>query len=354
MYLKQAIKLIVDTYKIQLETGKRFAIELVGPPGLGKTEGVQQAAEILAAHLGQPFANLPFFLSTVEPCDVRGFGLPGKDADGSLIMQYTRAPWAPKVGDPKHGFIFLDEFGQAADDVAKPSAELLLHGRVGATQLPIEYMVLAASNREKDRSGVRRKLAFIENRRMMINIEPHLDSWVEWAELRGIDPFAIAFAKVHPGVVFTDAVPDKSGPYCTPRTFVQTSYLIGKLDMSAFTEAASGYIGEGAAAQFVSFLRVAEQIPDFDDIVANPDKVPVPERMDAQYAVMQMLAHRVSELTSIAVFRYLKRMGKEFQVAGLKSGLRRCPNMVNTPDFHEWLRNNKDLVMAANVLDVRR
>lgn len=352
MYLKDAKRMIKEVFTTQIETNERFCIELRSSPGVGKSEGIAQVAAELSEEWGEPVGLKDFFLSTLEPPDVRGFGLPGKDTDGSLLMQFTKAPWMPKKDDPKHGILLLDEFGQAQPDVAKPAAELLLKGRVGDSQLPITWIVVAASNREKDRSGVHKSLAFIENRRCVIEVRAHLDTWVEWAETHDVNPLTIAFAKWKPNLVFTDTVPDKGGAFCTPRTLCKLSHLIGRMDMELFTEAATGYIG-GAGVEFVAFLRVAEECPKFEDIVDDPEKTPVPskDKPDAQYAVMQMIAHRVDKKTAYAAFKYLKRMPKEFQVSGLKAALRRSPDMVQTTEFAQWLRDNRELVTAANVLD---
>lgn len=351
MNLREAKALVKTTFKTQIETGVRFAIELESGPGMGKSEGMQQVAEELCREWHEEVDFLTEFLSTREAPDVAGFGIPSKDTDGTPIMVRTKAPWMPRSGSKKYGILLLDEFRQANHDVQKPAAELLLNGRVGDSFLPITWFVVAASNREKDRSGVQRELAFIANRRMLIKIEPSLDTWVEWAERKGIHPLAIAFAKVKPGIVFGDTVPDKPGPYATPRTLVRVSYLIGKLDMALFTEAASGYLGEGAGAEFVSFLRVAEQLPSFEEIVAAPNKAPLPTRPDASYAAMQMIAHRVDEKSAEAAFQYLKRMGKEFQVAGLKATVRRSPVLMQTTEFVSWIRENKDIVLAANLIN---
>jgi len=248
------------------------------------------------------------------------------------------------------GILCLDEFRQAGHDTQKPAAELFLNRRVGESRLPDGIIVTACSNREGDRSGVQRELAFITNRRMVIQIEPSLDAWVNWAEKEDIDPMAIAFARTKPGTVFTTTVPEKPGPFCTPRSLVMVSRLIGEMEMSTFTECACGLIGEGAAGEFVAFLRVAEQLPKFEDIIANPTKVKVPDRPDASYAAMQMIAHRVSEETAIPAFTYLSRMSKEFQVAGLRGTFNRVPGIVRSPEFAAWLRDNKQLVMAANLI----
>jgi hypothetical protein len=310
-----------DIIKLRLRQttqNKYKAMLFVSGPGMGKSSIVEQAADEYSAEIGEPVMCKPFHLTTVEPPDVRGFGLPDKDSDGNRTMTFTAPPWAVRKDEPSRGILFLDELGQASHDVQKPAAELLLHRRVGSYQLPPGWIVVAASNRESDRSGVQRELAFITNRRVVYNIEPNLDAWANWAEKTGVHPLAIAFAKVKPGLVFSDKVPEKPGPYCTPRSLVMLSEDIGEMDMAMFTETATGLIGEGTAAEFVAFLRVAESLPSFEEIVKNPSTAEVPKRPDASYAAMQMVAHRVDDKTAKAAFTYLKRMGKEFQVAGLR------------------------------------
>lgn len=356
MFLNDAQSLIVDLFARQIQTGRRFSVELEAGPGIGKSEGTAQLRERIMKRMSlEGFGFKPFFLSTLEQPDVRGFGLPTKDTDGSPIMTFTKAPWMPRVGDPTHGIIFLDEFRQAAHDVQKPAAELLLNGRVGDSQLPITWMVVAASNREKDRSGVQRELAFISNRRMLISIEPNLDAWVQWAEQpkNDIHWAAVAYAKHSPGDVFRDTVPEQSGPFCTPRSLVQASYLIGHLQDKLLTEAVIGLLGKGVGSKFVAFLRVAESLPSYEEIVKAPMKAPVPDadRPDAQFATMQMIAHRATADTAAPAFDYLQRMPREFQVAGLQSVLRKTPEVVQSKTFTAWLRKNRELVANANLLD---
>jgi len=351
MYIKDAKKLIKKLFAIQIKTGKRFSIELISSPGVGKSEGVEQCAQELTQSLQREVACNPFFLSTVESFDVRGFPLPFTPENGEPTMGFTKAPWVPEEGQD-FGLLFLDEFRQATHDVQKPAAELLLNGRVGDSELPKGWMVIAASNREKDRSGVQRELAFITNRRMQIEIEAHLGSWVEWAEKKGIHWAAIAFAKHQPQIAFSNKVPDKPGPFATPRTLVQASYLIDELPMELMTEATSGLLGEGAAAQFIAFLRVAQEVPDYADIVRDPEgtKLPPKDRPDAQYATMQMVAHCMDGRTSPEAMTYLQRMPQEFQVAGLKGALRQHPQIANSKPFGEWMMKNKELMVNANMM----
>lgn len=350
MKINKAKALIKKNFELAINKGVYISTLLISGPGLGKSSIVEQAAAELSSQLGEPVACRSFHLTTVEPPDVRGFGLPDKTPDGKRIMSFTLPPWAVRATDPRYGILFLDELGQASHDVQKPAAELLLHRRVGEYQLPEGWIVVAASNRETDRSGVQRELAFVTNRRMAINVTPDLDAWAEWAERNNVHPLAIAFAKFKPGTVFADKIPDKPGAFCTPRSLVMTSQLISEYDEEMFLEAACGLLGDGAAAEFVAFLRVAAKVPKFDEIVANPSKTPVPDKPDASFAVMQMISHQVTDKTARACFTYLKRMPREFQVAGLRGTFNRCPELVRGPDFAAWLRENKDLVLQANLM----
>lgn len=352
MNIRKFKQLVKQVYRTQITTGVRFAIHVISGPGLGKSSAVSQVGRELEKELKAPFANLEFFLNSKEAPDVGGYGLPDDDKDGEKIMVWTRAPWMPRADDPQHGFVFLDEFRQSQHDVQKVSAELLLNGKVNASQLPITYMVLAASNREGDRSGVGRELAFVTNRTMEVNLEPDLDSWVEWAEKEGIHWGAIAFAKRRPGVIFRDKVPEKPGPFCSPRSFVQASRLMDVIDQDLFVEAAGGLIGEGTAAEFIAFMRVVDELPEFSEIVADPEgtKVPPISRPDALYACMQMVAHNVTPDTATPAFTYITRMPKEFQVAGLKAALRKSAHILTSKDFAMWCRDNQDLIKSANLL----
>lgn len=350
MKIDQAKDLIKTQVRMAVEKNIHIATLLESGPGLGKSSIVEQAAEEMSKELGEPVLCKPFHLTTVEPPDVRGFGLPAKDGNGKPCMTFTTPPWAVQPGEPARGILFLDELGQASQDVQKPAAELLLHRRVGTYQLPQGWIVVAATNRESDKSGVVKQLMHVVNRRMLIKIEPDLDAWVNWAERNDVNPLAIAFAKWKPGHVFADKLPEKPGPFCTPRSLVMASQLIAELPIEQFIECAAGIIGEGTAGELVAFLRVAQQLPKFEEIIAKPDKVRVPDKPDACYAVMQMVAHRVTGETATAGFTYLKRLPKEFQVAGLKAAFNKCPEIVQAKDYAKWLHENKDLVLAANLL----
>lgn len=362
----------------------KLSVELKSAPGIGKSSLVEQICAELSITYDEPVGLMTFMLSTIDSIDVGGFMYPEEDPEGgpTKISAFSLPPVLPHPnhfkdmghgsyyvfvkgervdsysGVPRIGVLFLDEFAQATHDVQKPAADLILNRRIRGRGLPEGWCVWAASNREKDRSGVQKSLAFVVNRRCEIEIQPALDPWVVWAEQNNVPPLIIAWAQWQPGTVFEGEVPTEPGPFCTPRSLVNCGQVLDAMSEkpgmipvgnALATEAAAGYIGKSAATTLMAFASMASELPTFEEIVDDPKGAHLPhDRPDAVLAITQLLAHRVGPETANEVFTYLKRLGKEFQVPCLKAALRRTPAMVHNPDFAKWLRDNKSLIAAAS------
>jgi hypothetical protein len=352
MKISDAKKLLVTLLQVAIEKQEYMCVRLLSGPGLGKSTAVKEAAAELSKKLGAKVGCKVVRLCEVEQPDVKGYGLPPEGNVATSKMEFSLPFWAVDIErDGEYGYLFLDEQPQANDDVNKVAAELMLDRRVGDYQLPTGWIVVAAGNREQDRSGARKTMAFIQNRIADINIEPNKDALVDWMERNGVHHSIISFTEAHPAVVLADKVPEKPGPFCTPRSICRLSPYIDTMSMEMFTEFASGMLGEGAAAQYVAHLRVVDELPSYAQIVAAPKSVKVPERPDAAYATMRMISHNIDGATAVQAFEYLSRMGKEFQAAALRHTVRRTPQIVQHPQFAVWLRGNKSLLEAANLLD---
>jgi len=210
------------------------SIELVSAPGRGKSEFVRDTIAALSKRDGKQWGFATCFLATMTPSDLMGYMVPGM-RDGVKVSEFTMPPWmltvdGKRVDQFERGILFLDEFGQGEADVKRASAELLLNRQLGPWKLPDGWSVIAATNRAKDRSGVTKSFDFVINRRAEINITDDLQSWEDWAFSHGVDPTVITFANQNPQIVFSDGVPDKQGPWCTPRSLVmadQTEENVG-------------------------------------------------------------------------------------------------------------------------------
>jgi hypothetical protein len=337
------------------------AIELISAPGRGKSEFVEQLVAYLSERDGFQWGFTTVMLATYSPADLMGYLVPTKRDDGTVASTFTTPAWmitqeGKHINDYKRAIVFLDEYGQGEPDTKRASAQLILKGEIGPHKLHDGIVVIAASNREKDRSGVSKSFDFVINRRVQFEISDDLASWEEWAFKSGVDPVFITFANQNPHIVFADGVPDKQGPWCTPRSLVLASKMLDKMrnpegkiptDPSAI-EVTSGMIGQGAAAQLFAFIRLGQEMPQYADIIAKPDSIRVPSKPDAQMLVVHSLAARVTADDVDPVLTYIQRMPQEFAVVFAKAACTRDPLLVLEGAFDTWINKNSSLMAAIS------
>lgn len=360
--LKQAV---IDNVEAGIST------HLKSSPGRGKSEFTEQLVQDLSKRDGFEWGFVTCFLGTMTPSDLLGYMVPTrtKNPDGTefLASTFTVPPWMmtkPTAEYPhgrhintyKRGIVFLDEFGQADGDTKKSAAQLLLKGEVGPHRLHSGIAIIAASNGKNDRSGVTKDFDFVINRQDTIEITDDLESWCHWADTHGVSPIAMSFARQNPQIVFADGVPKEQGPWTTPRSLVMADKLMqvkakrlgGKMPDDASTvEQVQGIMGAGAA-QFFAFVKLEREMPKYEEIVANPGKVKVPSKPDAMMLVCYHLAHHIKTAEAGAVVEYMERMPKEFAVTFATTACRRVPQLIATPAFAKWAKENSSLMAAIS------
>jgi len=343
-----------------------ISIELVSAPGRGKSQFVRQLYEQLAREEPGDWGYAELFLATQTPPDLIGYQFKGEveyDGKSFAVTDPTMPSWfmcedgRPVFAYPR-GILFLDEFGQGQTDVKAAAAELILNKRLGKWRLPDGWIVIAASNRSSDRSGVTKSLDFVINRRMEIHVTDDLASWEDWANKYGVHPDIVTFAMQNPEIVFSDGVPEKQGPWCTPRSLVLAEKMLRAIspgmdlrtDPSAL-ELTAGLIGEAAAAQLMANLKLAADMPSYDEIVRAPDATPVPDKPDVQMLIAYRLAAMVQEKDLQPVITYVGRMGMEMGMLFAKATTKRKPLMINAKPFMTWCMQNSTIMAAIGKLN---
>lgn len=344
-----------------------ISIELKSAPGRGKSEFVAQTVGAMSKQDENPWGFCSLFLATQTAPDLLGYMFKGElEYEGRKvsITDPTMPAWmVTHDGKPcwhyERGILFLDEFGQGQQDVKAAAAELLLNKRLGKWELPPGWSVIAASNRLTDRSGVTKSLDFVINRRMEIEITDDLQSWEDWAFKNKIEPLFISFANQNPNIVFSEGVPEKQGPWCTPRSLVMLSRVLDKLrdddnkiptDKSAI-EFASGMIGQAAAAQLFAHVKLGHEMPSIEEIIKNPTKVKVPTKPDANILITYNLAARITDKNADPIITYMERLPAEFAVTFAKAACRREPTLIYCKAFEQWSDKNASLMTA--ITDVK-
>lgn len=344
-----------------LSSGKSF--ELFSSPGRGKSEFINSLPPMMSRLTGDKWGFASCFIATQTPTDMMGFMVPERIKD-RLMSSFTMPTWMqtidPVTGLPdggcaldyEYGVLHLEEFGQGEADTKRSSSELLLNKRLGQWGLGRGWCVWASSNYASDRSGVTKSFDYLINRRGEIKINDDLASWERWALSHGVSPILITFAKQNPNIVFSEGVPEKQGPWCTPRSLVACEKVLmkmadadGKIPTSPeANEIASGMIGVGGASQLFAMIQLSHVMPAYEDIVKDPKGTQVPTRPDAQMLVCYSLAARVTDKVMKPIVTYIERFPKEFAVTFAKSAARRDPDLIDTEAFSEWCVKNQTLM----------
>ena len=324
--------LLKSTLSALIPAGRSVAIE--GAPGGGKTTIVHEVAQ----QLGLPIVerHMPTML-------VEDFGIPYPTDKG---FEYKLPDWFPYKGKPgteDGGVLLFDDRNQANADLQKVLANIqqarTLHGK----PLADGWTVISTGNRQADRAGANRVLSHLRNRETVLEFETHLDDSTSWMIDNNVRPEVIAFIRFRPNLLH-DFDPQRDvNP--TPRSWVEgVSAVLGKVPAEAEYECFKGAIGEGAAAEFVGFMRIYRKLPNPDAILMNPDTADVPTDPATLYALSGAIAERASEGNFERVCRYAERMPAEFSVLSISHAVRRSPELANTAAFTGWSVAHQDVL----------
>lgn len=318
--------LLKETIKSLFPITRTLCIE--GAPGGGKTTIVHEVAQEL---------DVPCIERHMPTMLIEDFGILFPDGSSdSQRLSYRLPDWFPVKGKaPERGILLFDDRNQAGPDLQKVLANICQARTLHGVPMPDGWMVVSTGNRQSDRAGANRVLSHLRNRETVLELETHLDDWTAWAINHDVKPEVISFIRFRPGLLHDfDPQCDQNA---TPRAWVDgVSDVLGTVPAEAEFECFKGAVGEGAAAEFVGFLRIFRKLPNPDAILLNPTTADVPTDPATLYALSGALAQRATESNFERVCQYSERMPPEFSVLTISYAARRNPDLANTQAFVRW------------------
>lgn len=317
----QLHKYLVGAVKNQMNT------LVCGSPGIGKSDIVESVARDTGHDL------VIFHPVTSDPVDFKGLPFVDNGQASYLLDDHLRK----LVNADKPTICFFDDLGQAPVGVQAACMQILQARRINSHVVSDKVTFIAATNRRSDGSGVTGILEALKSRfRPILELEPDLDSWTDWALTANMPAELIAFLRFKPSLL-NDPKPSKEMVnFPCPRTIA----AVGKWLQAGFIDAPiiAGCVGDGFATEFLSFLKVWKKLPAFTQIVLNPDTTPIPDMSEpsVMYAISGMLAKNVSDSNLEAVCIYANRLPVEFNVLMMKDAIKQHPEIVSTKAFIDW------------------
>lgn len=328
--------------------GHHTPVMLWGPPGVGKSQMVAQAA----AQQNVPVIDIR--LSQMEPSDLRG--IPFRDEGRVEWAVPAMLPDTQRHGE--HGFLFLDEITSAPPSVSAAAYQLILDRRLGNYEVPAGWVIMAAGNRQGDRGVTYSMPAPLANRFSHFEVDTHLDDWVAWAWANGIDERIIAFLRFRPELLFDFDSAHNPVAFPSPRSWEYTHRALQKFfgHPALLLGSLQACVGQAAGIEVNAFIDNLDHMPDLDAIV-HGDVVPVPTEIDLQYAVAAALvgraikAHQAGDASQVIghILDYASRFPQREMGVMLVSDVHRAigQEVFSVPQFSQWADRVADVMLYS-------
>ena len=262
-----------------------------GPPGCGKSDIVAA----ICKEMGGIAYDLR--LSQLDPVDIRGTPFYNRDAN--------KMCWAPPEDLPDEEtaskypivFLFLDEMNAATQSVMAASYQLVLNRRIGTYHLPDNVVVIAAGNRDCDRSVTHKMPPALANRFTHFEIKVDFDCWEEWAVQKKIHKDVIGYLNWAKNDLYDFDPASPSKAFATPRSWEFVSRLLSDdTDENTQMDIVSGTVGHGLAAKFMQHRRIADKLPKPSEVIDGSVTTLDIKDIGAQYSLGVSLCYELDDL----------------------------------------------------------
>lgn len=266
-HAKQEIKDSIEAYLAKDEFGayripaiRQRPVLLMGPPGIGKTQIMEQIAKeckiglvayTITHHTRQSAVGLPFIKEKTY---------------GGLtysVTEYTMSEIIASVYEKieqtgiKEGILFIDEINCVSETLAPTMLQFLQGKTFGNQKIPQGWIIVAAGNPPEYNKSVREFDIVTLDRIKKIDVEANFDVWKEYAYKQGIHPAVISYLELRKQNFYRIETTVDGKVFATARgwedlsQFIQTYEVLGKT------------IDRDVIAQYIQHKMIAKDFANY-------------------------------------------------------------------------------------------
>lgn len=308
-----------------------------GSPGIGKSYVVSEVAKKKGLEL------VDVRLSQMDPVDLRGIP---SIKDGQTL-------WMPPIFFPKDtdskGILFLDELNSAPPSVQAAIYQLVLDRKMGEYELPSGWRIICAGNRVSDKGVVFRLPAPLVNRMVHLHVEARFEEFKVFALQENFHHFIIGFLGFRPDLLSNELVieDDANPAFATPRSYAMLSDIL-KTNKSVenLSSIIYGTIGYSAGIEFVSYVKVYEELPDIVSIYRG-EYPEVKNQPALLYALVSALVeyYKSDDECKKHLFAFSEMLPTEFGVMLIKDIVVKDESIATYSGFDKWLEKYGEYII---------
>jgi len=322
---------------------------LRGPPGIGKSAAMRSVCEEFRLKL------IDLRLAQLDPTDLNGFPAPDmKTGRATFLVPEVFPVKGQALPKNKEGkdfegwMLFFDEISNAPNSVQGAAFKLILDRMVGQHELHERVVMAAAGNRETDRAAAGKLNTAMQSRLVHIDIRSDQKLWCEWAIQQNFDTRIISFFNFKPDLTNNFQPNNADRTFACERTWEMVNKLIKGKNPQATKSSdisvsyaedfvlLSGVIGKAAAMEFTLFCEIFGNLPDIQNIIADPDYAPYPTELDVRWALTGAVAEAMTANNVDKLIRYVLRMPIEFQIITIRTAIKRNKELRTHNEISKW------------------
>lgn len=236
---------------------------LMGPPGIGKTQIMEQVARecqvglvsyTITHHTRQSAIGLPFI-------EKRKYG-----GAQHAVTEYTMSEIVASIYDyiertgMREGILFIDEINCVSETLAPTMLQFLQYKTFGNHKIPDGWIIVTAGNPPEYNKSVREFDIATLDRIKKIDVEADFDVWKEYAQQTAVHPAVIAYLEARRDHFYRIETTVDGRFFATPRGWEDMARFLEiyeKLGKTVDRDVVYQYIEHpGIAKDFAAFLEL--------------------------------------------------------------------------------------------------
>lgn len=264
---KQEIKDAAEAYFLKNEFGeyvipsvRQRPIFLIGAPGIGKTQIMEQVAKecglglvsyTITHHTRQSAIGLPYISKN--------------EYDGTEyeVTEYTMSEIVASVYEKmkktglREGILFIDEINCVSETLAPAMLQFLQCKSFGNHQIPEGWMIVAAGNPPEYNKSVREFDVVTMDRVKKIEVEPEFTVWKEYAYKESVHGAVISYLSTKPAYFYQMEMTVDGMHFTTPRGWEDLSKMI------QVYEKLGKIIDREVVEQYIQYPKIAKDFANY-------------------------------------------------------------------------------------------